>query len=60
MNYQGEIVKLLEYIPDENGSDEVNLIMPDGSLITMDANERNSDVIGNALGYFDDLLAIED
>jgi hypothetical protein len=60
LNHQGELVKLLEYVPGENGIDEVNLCMPDGSLITMDANERNSDIIGNALGYFDDLLAIED
>jgi hypothetical protein len=57
LKYQGDLVKLVEYLPGENGTEKVNLFMPDGSLVTMDAGERNLDVIDKALSSVPDLLA---
>jgi len=45
LNYKGEYTRLVEYIPVENGLDQVNLYMPDGSMLAMDAGERDYDAI---------------
>jgi len=49
LNYMGKITRLVEYVPCENGADQVHLFMPDGSMVSMDAGERNMDVIQMAL-----------
>ena len=49
LNYQGKCTKLVEYIPADDGMDQVNLYMPDGSMVAMDAGERNHDAIQTAL-----------
>lgn len=49
LDYKGEKTKLLEYIPSEDGTDQVNLFLPNGSIISMDANKSNLDVVKTAL-----------
>ncbi len=49
LNYQGEYTKLVEYIPSDDGMDQVNMHLPDGSMVSMDADERNQDAIQMAL-----------
>ena len=49
LNYQGEYTKLVEYLPSDDGMDQVNLHLPDGSMVAMDADERNQDAIQMAL-----------
>jgi hypothetical protein len=49
LNYQGEYTKLVEYLPAENGVDRVNLYMPDGSMLAMDAGVRDYNAIRNVL-----------
>ena len=49
LNYEGEMTKLVEYLPSQDGMDQVNLHLPDGRTLCMDADERNNDVIQMAL-----------
>ena len=49
LHYRGEKNKLVEYIYSEDGADQVNLFLPNGSIISMDANNRNLDLIQAAL-----------
>ena len=60
LNYKGESTKLVEYIPSDNGMDKVNLYMPDGSMLTMDANERDYDVINTALSTGSNYLTLQE
>jgi hypothetical protein len=41
LNYKGEINKIAEYLPGPEGKDKVNLFLPDGSMVCMDAGERD-------------------
>lgn len=49
LHYKGEKIKLVEYIHSEDGTDQVNLFLPNGSMISMDANKRNLNVAQFAL-----------
>ena len=49
LNYQGKYTKLVECLPEENGIEMVKLYMPDGSMLVMDASERNYDDIRDLL-----------
>ena len=60
LNYQGDYTKLVEYIPVDDGMDKVNLYMPDGSMVSMDADERNHDVIRMALESGSNFLTSRD
>ncbi len=60
LNYQGDNTKLVEYIPVDDGMDKVNLFMPDGSILAMDADERNHDVIRMALESGSNFLTSRD
>ena len=57
LNYEGEMTKLVEYIPSPDGMDQVNRHMPDGNMITMDADERDNNVIQVALRSGSNYLA---
>ncbi len=41
LNYRGEYTKLVEYVPSPDGKDKYNLFLPDGSMLSMDAGERD-------------------
>jgi len=60
LKHNGELTKLVEYIPSEDGRDIVNLFMPDGSIVAMDAEERNYDAIQTALNPVSHLLTNTD
>ena len=60
LNYQGDYTKRVEYIPANDGMDKVNLFMPDGSILAMDADERNHDVIRMALESGSNFLTSRD
>jgi hypothetical protein len=45
----GEEIKLVEYVCSEDGNDHVKLFLPNGSVITTDANQHNMDLFRAAL-----------
>jgi hypothetical protein len=49
LNYRGESTKLLEYVSSPDGNDKVNVFLPDGRIVCMDAGERDPMMIQAAL-----------
>lgn len=49
LNYKGEVNKLVEYLPSPDGRDQANLFLPDGSVVSLDAAERDLDEIRQIL-----------
>ena len=45
LHTKGEKIKLAEYVCSEDGNDKVKLFLPDGNIISMDANQHNLDVV---------------
>jgi len=59
MHYKGEEIKLAEYLHAGNGNDLVNLFLPDGKIISVDANQRNLNIYQAALNIESNLAIKE-
>jgi hypothetical protein len=60
LNYRGKSTKIVEYIEAGNGEDQVNLFLPDGSMVAMDAGEKDPEAIIKALRYEANYLTFSD
>jgi hypothetical protein len=58
--YQGEKTKLAEYGNSSSGEDRVKLFLPDGGVITMNASERNPELLRELLSSSINFLAVSE
>lgn len=60
LNYRGESTRLAEYVSTDNGQDKVNLFLPEGKMICLNAGERDIDLIRATLRSATSYMAMGD
>ena len=60
LKYLDNYTKIVEYLPSETGTDQVNLYLPDGSVVCLNAGERDMNAIQLALRSGTHYMASQD